>query len=209
MPCCCVKTLNLCSKSICGSIEFDVLANGESGESGLPNYYTLVLDYLGTQIRLKQIQESGQKVTFNIGSLNENFEYTGNIYDSEGELVSITSGEDVYDCVKFKTVQGIGIGGSVVEESSEEIVVIEAVVGGNISITGTLAAVIGIEEDSNEITCFEFAGRRITFIRGNVPIPGIDPGDSSNFYTKDLASNTILLSSPLIEGEFIRIETII
>lgn len=206
MPCCCLKTLNLCSKSICGSIEFEI--NVESGESGSNNYYTLVLDYLQTQIRLRQLQ-TGEKVTFDISSLNENFEYTGNIYDSAGNLVSITVGEDVYDCVKFKTVQGIGVNASPSEESSEEIVVIEAVVGGNISISGTAAEVIGIEEDSTEITCFEFAGRRLTFIRGNVPIPGIDPGDSSNYYTKDLASNTILLSSPLIAGEFIRIETIV
>lgn len=206
MPCCCVKTLNLCSKSICGSIEFDVLA---IEQSGIDNYYTLVLDYLGTQITLRQLQVDGENVTFDISSLNENFEYTGNIYDSSGDIVSITIGEEVYDCVKFKTVQGIGVNASASETSSEQIVVIEAVVGGPIDITGTLAAVIGIEEDSTEITCFEFAGRRITFIRGNVPIPGIDPGDSSNYYTKDLASNTILLSSPLIGGEFIRIETII
>lgn len=207
MPCCCVNTLNLCNAPICDVLEFDVVAT-ESGSGGT-NIYTLKLDFLETQIILKQLQTEGEKVIFNISDLNENFEYTAQLFDSNGSLVSIISGEEIYDCIKFKTIQSIGLTGSQSEESSGQVVVIEDVIGQPYSITGSLAAVIGLDDGSTEITCFEFANVRVNVIRGNVPIPGIDPGDSSNFFTKDLASNNILLSSPLIAGEFIRIETIL
>jgi len=102
MPCCCIKTLNLCNVPVCGSLVLDQLVgSGEGGD------WTLKMDYFQTQIVLTQEQTAGESITFDVSSLNENFEFTGQIYDANGGLVSITVGEDVYDCIKFKTIMNV------------------------------------------------------------------------------------------------------
>lgn len=209
MPCCCINTLNLCNVPVCGILELPVAASAQSGESGEVNNYSLIIDYLGTEIVLTEAQTEGENVAFNISALNENFQYTAKLYNSAGELVSITNDETVYDCIKFKTIQRIGITAQQQAAAALSVVVVEAFVGDEVVITGSSAAVIGLEAGSSSITCFEFANKRVTIVRGAVTIPGIEPDDASNYFTKDLASNTILLSAPLIEGEFIRIETIL
>lgn len=103
MPCCCLNILNLCTKPVCGILTIDQVATGASG-SGEENSYSLVLDFLQTTITLSEVQIEGEDIHFDISMLNESFEYTGKIYDSEGNPVSITVGDEVYDCVKFKTV---------------------------------------------------------------------------------------------------------
>lgn len=102
MPCCCVKTLNLCKVNVCGELEIDWPAGGvASGED--TNNYSLELDYLNTTVTLTKEQTEGENISFDISMLNENFEYTGKIYDSNGNLVSIESDGETYDCIKFKT----------------------------------------------------------------------------------------------------------
>lgn len=85
---------------VCGTLEIEKAATGVSGDE---NNYQLVLDFLQTQITLDQVQIEGENIEFDISALNENFEYTGKIYDAEGNLVTITVGEDEFDCIKFKT----------------------------------------------------------------------------------------------------------
>jgi hypothetical protein len=106
MPCCCVKILNLCRVPVCGELTVEQVAAGVSG-SGETNEYKLVLDYFQTQITLTQAQTEGNNITFDVSMLNENFEFTGQIFDANGELVKITIGEDEFDCIKFKTVMNI------------------------------------------------------------------------------------------------------
>jgi len=91
---------------VCGYLEIEKVAEGVSG-SGEENNYQLVIDFLQTQITLTEAQIEGENIQFDVSALNENFEYTGKIYDANGDLVTITIGEDEFDCVKFKTVVNV------------------------------------------------------------------------------------------------------
>lgn len=102
MPCCCVRTLNLCDVPVCGTLELKQAAT--AGESGAANIYTLVLDYMETAITLVQAQEEGKNIKFNIGKLNENFQYTAQVFNLGGNPVSIVKDGISYDCIKFKTI---------------------------------------------------------------------------------------------------------
>ncbi len=91
---------------------------------------------------------------------------------------------------------------------SSNVAVVQAIVGGTISITGTDQTVTGIADGSTEITSEAFRYVRVFIERGNIQIPGIDPEDGSQYYTKVFSDNKITLSTPLTNGEFIYIETI-
>ncbi len=91
---------------VCGYLEIEKVAEGVSG-SGEENNYQLVIDFLQTQITLTEAQIEGENIQFDVSALNENFEYTGKIYDANGDLVTITIGEDEFDCIKFKTVVNV------------------------------------------------------------------------------------------------------
>lgn len=107
MACCCTETLNLCDTPVCGSLELPLAAG--AGDSGGGNEYRLVIDYLQTQITLKQEQTEGENITFDVSALNENFQYTGQVYDPNGTLVVFAVSGVNYDCVKFKTVLNVNI----------------------------------------------------------------------------------------------------
>lgn len=111
MPCCCLNILNLCDKPVCGVLTLDVAAGGlpSGAESGDLNNYTLVLDYLAITITLTEEQTEGENIHFDISGLNENFQYTGQVFDSSGNVVSTTVDEVVYDCIKFKTVVNVAV----------------------------------------------------------------------------------------------------
>jgi hypothetical protein len=111
MPCCCIKTLNLCSYPVCGSLVIEQQATGlgSGAESGALNNHTLVLDYFQTQITLTVEQTEGQNIHFDISALNENFEFTGQVFDSGSNLVKFTVDGIEYDCIKFKTVINVNI----------------------------------------------------------------------------------------------------
>lgn len=210
MPCCCLKTLNLCRVPVCGILEINHAATAPSG-SGIANIYTLVLDFLDTTITILGEQIEGQNIKFDIRNLNENFEYTGSIYDAEGNKVSIDYGVDEYDCIKFKTIISINADSQTSIPPALNIagtVVIEVVIGEEPVISGTDEEVSGLVADSNTVTSDAFAGVRVIVTRGNVPLPGIDPLDGSNYFTHAFASNYITFNFVLVEGEFIRIQTI-
>lgn len=104
MPCCCIKTLNLCNVAVCGSLVIQQLV--DSGGGGDPDY-SLVLDYLGLQITITEEQADGENIHFDVSKLNEGFEYTGQIFNDEGVLIPIVIGENSYDCIKFKTKMNV------------------------------------------------------------------------------------------------------
>ncbi len=210
MPCCCASVLNLCNRPVCGILKF--IQGADAPESGsVTNIHTLVLDYLETTVTIVQDQIEGAGLFFNISNLNENYQYTGQIFNSKGELVLISVGELTYDCIKFKTILSLYPDQMAAQLPVLQIpgtVVIQAIVGEDPEITGTTELVTGIEDGSNTITSNAFVGVRVIIIRGFLPIPGIDPGDGSNFFTKLLASDFITLNEPLEPGEFLRIQTI-
>lgn len=107
MPCCCIKTLNLCNVPVCGVLELDVTATAP--ESPDANNYTLKLDFLNTQLVLTQEQTEGEAVSFDVSMLNENFQYVGQVFDSSGTLVTIENDAETYDCIKFKTIMNVTV----------------------------------------------------------------------------------------------------
>jgi hypothetical protein len=98
MSCCCNNILELCRVSVCG--ESQIITGADATGNGI---YKLVLDYLGVDVIINQEQETGEPLNFPSDGLNENYKYTGKIYDPNGTLVEITLDEIVYNCISFQT----------------------------------------------------------------------------------------------------------
>lgn len=208
MSCCCTRILNICNVPVCGILE---LKQPATAESGIENIYTLLLDFLETTVTVVNDQTEGENIKFDITSLNENFQYTGQIFDALGNLVTLISDGVEYDCLKFKTIVSLNaVSGTAIPPilNIPLTVVIEDVIGEDYVITGSSEIVTGLADGSNTVTCAAFVGVRVIVIRGNIPIPGIDPTDGSNYFTKALGSDFITFNNPLVAGEFIRIQTI-
>jgi hypothetical protein len=84
---------------------------------------------------------------------------------------------------------------------------IEVVVGLTPVITGTNQSVTGLTAGSTVISSPVFQNQYVNVIRGNVPIPGIDPTDGSNFFTKTYSGTSISLNNPLVTGEYVKIQS--
>ena len=100
--CQCTNTLDFCDQDVCGEIDFDVLAQVEGD-------HTLKLDYLQTKITLTQSFQVEEKIIFPVTSLNENFQYTGELYDPNGVKIVISKNGVEYDCIKFNTVVNVSL----------------------------------------------------------------------------------------------------
>lgn len=98
---------------------------------------------------------------------------------------------------------GSGGGGSTVPT-----VVIECVIGNAYTITGGSATVTGLSNGSTSVSSADFSNVRLEIIRGNISIPGVNPLDGSNYFTKVLAANSFSLNNALVTGEYIKIKTI-
>lgn len=119
------------------------------------------------------------------------------------EIISVDVSE-----VPFESgfVEESGSGGTT--GTGGQVVVVECIVDGIPHVTGTYDAVTGITDGSTIVSCNAFANKRVYVERGNIFNPGIDPGDGSQYHTKVFADDFITLSTPLVNGEFIYIETI-
>lgn len=98
MSCCCKKFLELCRVSVCGSslIELGVNAPAD-GE------FSLVLDYFGVDVIVKETFTTGDPMNFSSAGLNENYKYTGKVLGPDGEPVILNVEAVDYDCVSFQT----------------------------------------------------------------------------------------------------------
>jgi len=112
------------------------------------------------------------------------------VSDTNAELITAT----VSDVIN-------GSGASI----SAKTVVFEGVVGGDTELTGTVNILTGFIEGSDLITLEDFVNVRVEIQRGGQDSPKI--GSYAGF-TKDLNSDSILLSSALEDGEYLKIKTI-
>ncbi len=118
------------------------------------------------------------------------------------ELINVIVSEVPYES-GFTEDSGSGTGAG-----SSNTVVIQAVVGGTVSITGTSETITGITDGSSVITSEALRYVRVFLERGNIQVPGIDPADGSMWYQKNFSDNFITLNTPLVNGELIYLETI-
>jgi hypothetical protein len=88
------------------------------------------------------------------------------------------------------------------------IITVESVIGISVVITGTGQVINGLQAGSSVVSSNAFAGLSVNIIRGNVPIPGINPTDGSNYFTKDVSSVSITFNTPLVAGEYVKIQTV-
>jgi len=95
--CCCSKTLKMCSVNICdGIIDLGVVAQ----TSGI---FKLMLNFLGGKVTIEQEFDEDEEIIFNISSLNENFEYSGKLFEPDDDQVILNKDGVEYDCFKFST----------------------------------------------------------------------------------------------------------
>lgn len=95
--CCCINTLDFCDQDVCTEIDFDITAQATGT-------HTLTTDFLGRKITITKAFDAGDKIIFPVDGLNENFQYTAQLYDPTGTQILIRKNDVDYDCFKFKTV---------------------------------------------------------------------------------------------------------
>jgi hypothetical protein len=101
---------------------------------------------------------------------------------------------------------GPATGGNTTPGVNDGYILIESVTNGTLKVVGTTETITGLGSGSTSIICNGFAGKYVDVVRGNIPIPQIDPGDGSQYCTKVLESNIISLSAALAPGEYLKIE---
>jgi hypothetical protein len=107
--CCCINTLNYCDQNVCGSIDFDI-------EAQINGVHKLSTEFLGTKLVIEEIFTIGENLVFPIDKLNENFQYTVELFDPNGAKIIVRRDDIDYDCFKFKTAVLITLN-AIIEES--------------------------------------------------------------------------------------------
>lgn len=96
--CCCTNTLKYCDQNICGDgIDFNAQAQ-------MPGVFTMIASFLSAQVVIEQEFTMDEQLIFPIDALNENYEYTVELFDPNGDRIIIQKDSVNYDCFKFKTV---------------------------------------------------------------------------------------------------------
>jgi len=104
---------------------------------------------------------------------------------------------------------GPATGGNIpVVTVDDPIITVESVIGISVVITGTQQVISGLVAGSTTVSSDAFSNKEVNIVRGNFPIPGIDPTDGSNYFTKVTASTLITFSTPFVAGEYLKIQTI-
>ena len=101
MPCCncCEKTLNLGCLNACGA----VYNTGIVVDSITEGTWVLELTFGSVNIYYSVDVLDGETVIFTLTNLNENYTYTGQIVDPNGNVVKIKVDGIEYDCIEFST----------------------------------------------------------------------------------------------------------
>lgn len=98
MACCCTKILELCRVSVCGTDNIKIGAVAPT-----TGVYKLILDYLKVTVEISKAIASGQPLDFPSNDLNERYKYRGKLVGPDGQDMTITIDEEVYDCITFQT----------------------------------------------------------------------------------------------------------
>ena len=97
--CCCTRILNLCDQDVCGNgIDFNITAQSD-GE------HTLHLTFLGViSFKIKKTFTTRDEIIFPVDQLSEDYQYTTELFDPNGDKILIAKNGIDYDCFRFKTV---------------------------------------------------------------------------------------------------------
>lgn len=96
--CLCTNTLKFCNQNICGpGIDFDIKAQ-------ILGVHKLITYFLNLQIIIEAEFAVDEQIIFPISELNENYEYTVELFDPLGNKIAIRKNDIDYDCFKFRTI---------------------------------------------------------------------------------------------------------
>lgn len=98
MSCCCTKVYKFCKPLRgCSASDFANLFKGLAEGT-----YSVQLDFLsGKQLRMVTVKDS--IILVSGGDLNESYTYTGQVFDSGGNVVPLVFETLSYDCFQFET----------------------------------------------------------------------------------------------------------
>lgn len=101
MPCCncCQKTLNLGCLNACNAI-YDTGIVVDFFNEGV---WVLELTFGSVNIYYSREVFANQNVIFEFTNLNENYTYSGQIINPNGDIVNIEIDGIEYDCIEFST----------------------------------------------------------------------------------------------------------
>ena len=102
---CCDKILKLCDVPVCsGIIETGIKAQ-------VDGVHKLKVTYLNTEFVIEADLLVDDDVNFPADQLNENYTYTGKLYQPDGSPISIQKNSTTYNCISFKTMLSYTITG--------------------------------------------------------------------------------------------------
>lgn len=96
---CCKKTLNLGCRNPCN----DIYHTGIVANSSTVGVWILELTFGSVSIYYSVDVLDGEEVVFTLTNLNENYTYSGQIIDPNGEIINIEVDGVIYDCIEFST----------------------------------------------------------------------------------------------------------
>lgn len=107
MPCCncCKKTLNLGCLNACNAV-YDTGIIAELATEGV---WVLELTFGSVNLYYSVEVKAGDSIIFTLTNLNENYTYSGQIIDPNGEIVTLEVDGIEYDCIEFSTKIKINI----------------------------------------------------------------------------------------------------
>lgn len=94
--CCCTHTLKYCNQDICDEIDFDIKAQ-------VDGTHKLITYFLGKKVTILKDFSIGDNLIFPLSGLNENYEYTVELFDPNNAKVLIRKDDTDYDCFNFST----------------------------------------------------------------------------------------------------------
>jgi hypothetical protein len=100
---CCENTLNLGCINSCDAV-FDTSIVADALTEGI---WVLQLSFGSISIYYSIVVLDSETVIFTMTNLNENYTYTGQIIDPNGEIIKVVRDGIEYDCIEFSTKVGL------------------------------------------------------------------------------------------------------